>query len=58
MKFDELKEMALSLPLAPGVYIMRDNTDRVIYVGICKFTRILNILSKKVLLVVFYFLVS
>ena len=33
MTFDELKDKALSLPLAPGVYIMRDKTDKVIYVG-------------------------
>ena len=26
MTFDELKEKALSLPYAPGVYIMRDKT--------------------------------
>ena len=32
MTFDELKEKALSLPYAPGVYIMRDKTDKVIYV--------------------------
>ena len=36
MTFDELKDKALSLPLAPGVYIMRDKTDRVIYVGKAK----------------------
>ena len=36
MTFDELKEKALSLPMAPGVYIMRDKTDRVIYVGKAK----------------------
>ena len=36
MTFDELKEKALSLPLAPGVYIMRDKSDRVIYVGKAK----------------------
>ena len=29
----ELKEKALTLPYAPGVYIMRDKTDKVIYVG-------------------------
>ncbi len=32
----ELKNKALSLPLAPGVYIMRDKNDRVIYVGKAK----------------------
>ena len=36
MTFDELKDKALSLPLAPGVYIMRDKTDTVIYVGKAK----------------------
>jgi len=36
MRFEELKEKALSLPLAPGVYIMRDKTDKVIYVGKAK----------------------
>lgn len=36
MTLDQLKEKALSLPYAPGVYIMRDKTDRVIYVGKAK----------------------
>lgn len=36
MVFDELKEKAASLPLAPGVYIMRDKADHVIYVGKAK----------------------
>ena len=36
MTFEELKEKALSLPYAPGVYIMRDKTDKVIYVGKAK----------------------
>lgn len=36
MTFDQLKEKALSLPLAPGVYIMRDKSDKVIYVGKAK----------------------
>ena len=36
MTFDQLKDKALSLPLAPGVYIMRDKTDKVIYVGKAK----------------------
>lgn len=36
MSFDELKEKALTLPLAPGVYVMRDKEDRVIYVGKAK----------------------
>ena len=33
MTFDELKEKAACLPLQPGVYIMRDKTETVIYVG-------------------------
>ncbi len=36
MSFDELKNKASSLPLAPGVYIMRDKSDKVIYVGKAK----------------------
>ena len=36
MTFPELKEKALTLPYAPGVYIMRDKTDKVIYVGKAK----------------------
>ena len=36
MTFEELKDKALSLPYAPGVYIMRDKTDKVIYVGKAK----------------------
>ena len=36
MTFDELKEKALTLPYAPGVYIMRDKGDKVIYVGKAK----------------------
>ena len=36
MLFDQLKEKALSLPYSPGVYIMRDKDDRVIYVGKAK----------------------
>lgn len=36
MTYDQLKEKALSLPFAPGVYIMRDKTDKVIYVGKAK----------------------
>ena len=36
MTFDELKDKALSLPLAPGVYIMRNKSDKVIYVGKAK----------------------
>lgn len=36
MTFEELKEKAKSLPYAPGVYIMRDKTDKVIYVGKAK----------------------
>lgn len=36
MNFDELKEKALSLPYEPGVYIMRDKSNKVIYVGKAK----------------------
>ena len=36
MTFDELKDKALTLPLAPGVYIMRDKSGDVIYVGKAK----------------------
>lgn len=36
MTFEELKEKALSLPFAPGVYIMRNKDDKVIYVGKAK----------------------
>lgn len=36
MTFDELKDKALGLPYAPGVYIMRDKANRVIYVGKAK----------------------
>lgn len=36
MTLEQLKEKALSLPLAPGVYLMRDKTDKVIYVGKAK----------------------
>ena len=36
MTFEELKEKALSLPMAPGVYIMRDVQNKVIYVGKAK----------------------
>ena len=36
MGLDELKEKALSLPLSPGVYIMKDKDDKVIYVGKAK----------------------
>ena len=36
MTVDQLKEKALSLPYAPGVYIMRNRDDKVIYVGKAK----------------------
>ena len=36
MNFEELKEKASTLPLAPGVYVMRDKNDKVIYVGKAK----------------------
>ena len=36
MTFDELKDKAHSLPLKPGVYIMQDAKNQVIYVGKAK----------------------
>lgn len=36
MTYEELKEKALTLPYAPGVYLMRDRTNQVIYVGKAK----------------------
>lgn len=36
MTFEQLKEKARSLPFAPGVYLMKDTADRVIYVGKAK----------------------
>ena len=36
MTFDDLKNKALSLPYEPGVYIMRNKDDKVIYVGKAK----------------------
>ena len=36
MTFDELKDKALTLPMAPGVYLMRDRANTVIYVGKAK----------------------
>jgi len=36
MTFEQLKDKALHLPFAPGVYIMRDKNDKVIYVGKAK----------------------
>ena len=33
MTFDELKQKASGLPMSPGVYIMRDKSNQVIYVG-------------------------
>ena len=33
LKRSELLEKALTLPLTPGVYIMRDKSGKVIYVG-------------------------
>ena len=36
MTFEELKEKAHRLPYAPGVYIMRDKSDKVMYVGKAK----------------------
>ena len=36
MTYEQLKEKAHSLPYAPGVYIMRNKDDKVIYVGKAK----------------------
>ena len=36
MTFEELKQKASSLPMSPGVYIMRDKSNQVIYVGKAK----------------------
>ncbi len=36
MVLEELKEKARTLPYAPGVYLMRDKNDKVIYVGKAK----------------------
>ena len=36
MTFEELRDRAHTLPLAPGVYIMMDKTGQVIYVGKAK----------------------
>lgn len=36
MTYEQLKDKAKTLPMAPGVYIMRDKDDRVIYVGKAK----------------------
>ena len=44
MTFDELKDKALSLPYAPGVIIMRNKADKVIYVG--KATNLKNRVSQ------------
>lgn len=33
MTFEQLKEKAACLPMAPGVYIMRDKSETVIYIG-------------------------
>lgn len=36
MTFEQLKEKAHTLPLAPGVYLMQDKTGQIIYVGKAK----------------------
>ncbi len=36
MYFEQLKEKAHTLPMSPGVYIMKDKDDKVIYVGKAK----------------------
>ena len=35
-RFEELKQKVLALPMEPGVYIMKDRTGKVIYVGKAK----------------------
>ena len=35
-KLRELREKSMKLPLLPGVYIMRDSRDRIIYIGKAK----------------------
>ena len=35
-KLKELRKKAMSLPLLPGVYIMKDKTDKIIYIGKAK----------------------
>lgn len=35
-RMERLRKTAMALPLSPGVYIMRDKTDKVIYVGKAK----------------------
>ena len=39
MTFDQLKEKALSLPFQPGVYLMKDALDCVIYIGKAKYLK-------------------
>lgn len=39
MTFEQLKDKALSLPFQPGVYLMKDISDRVIYVGKAKYLK-------------------
>lgn len=36
MTFEQLKDKAHSLPMAPGVYLMQDRTGKIIYVGKAK----------------------
>ena len=40
MTKDELRARANELPLLPGVYIIRDKTDTIIYIGKAKRLRI------------------
>ena len=35
-KLGELRKKAMSLPLTPGVYIMKDKTGKIIYIGKAK----------------------
>ncbi|HAQ64190.1 MAG TPA: excinuclease ABC subunit C, partial [Ruminococcaceae bacterium] len=32
----QLRKKAMSLPLLPGVYIMKDRSDKIIYIGKAK----------------------
>ena len=43
MEHEELKQKASLLPMAPGVYLMKDKSDTVIYVGKAK--KLKNVLA-------------
>lgn len=48
-RIKSLREKAMRLPLQPGVYIMKDKSDHVIYVGKAKALKIesVNILVRR-----------